>query len=353
MGRNIPASKRGFGYDPVTRSLGVYVDGALAASFPPTPGRTYFVNNITGASTNDGLSWGTAMDEVSTAITASETYRELGGQEGGRTATTNDYVRNTIMIQGTATAYTGITDLGEHVNLIGLGSPSGGRGGTIWNTTTLKGVARIGSDTASTGGMVSTGDYHGLYIGNIHFQTSGTSPAFEVGGIHESTIEDCGFYYAMTTAGTAPDSMFHIRSGGTGATGLIMERSGCGGNAGVTDRTSYGFMVGDGVDRFSHSRMRDCFWTGWTAAYYLWSTVKYCQGTIIGPHNFFGGFGHGVCNYGILDYNKQTNPTGGLATYVDNYLDALTPMQQYPGFGFAERFIGNHDWTGLIVVSAN
>ncbi len=79
MARNITASKRGFGYDPVTRSLGVYVDGALVQSYPPTPGRTYFVNNITGSSTNDGLSWANAMDEVSTAITASEVYRQLGG----------------------------------------------------------------------------------------------------------------------------------------------------------------------------------------------------------------------------------------------------------------------------------
>jgi len=306
------------------------------------------VNNITGASTNDGLSWGTAMDEVSTAIAASETYRELGGVESGAADTTNDYVRNTIMIQGTETAYTGLTDLGEHVNIVGLGSPCGGRGGTIWNQTTLDGVTRIGADAGSTGGMVSTSDYHGLYIGNIHFQTGGTAPAFEVGGIHESTIEDCGFYYAMTTHLPSPTSMFHIITGGTGITGLIMERSGNGGNAGVTDRPVYGFEMGTAVDRFSQSRMRDCFWTGSTAAYYLWETMFYCQGTIIGPGNFFGGFGYGVCNCGIKDWTKRLNPEGGLATYVDNYVDALNPIRQHPGEGYAERFIGNHDWQGLI-----
>ena len=342
---NVAARKRGFGYDPVTRSLGVYVDGALTMSFPPTPGRTYFVNNITGASTNDGLSWANAMDEVSTAITASETYRELGGVEGGSAVTTNDYIRNTIMIQGTATGYTGITDLGDHLNLVGLGSPSGGRGGTIWNLTTLDGVARLGIDETTTGGMVSSGDYHGLYIGNIHFQTGGVGPAFEVGGIHESTIEDCSFYLGMTNTGTAASSLFHVYS--LGITGLIMERCGSGGNAGVTDRPSYGFYLSS-TERFSHSRMRDCFWTGASAAYYIDSTCKYCQGTIIGPGNFFGGFGHGVCQIGIQDYNKQTNATGGLATYVDNYCDALIPIQQYPGFGWTDRFIGNQDREGLI-----
>ena len=68
-------------------------------------GRTYYVNNITGASTNGGLSWNNAMDEISTAITASEVYRQLQGTNN------NDYVRNTIVVMGTATPYTSLTAL--------------------------------------------------------------------------------------------------------------------------------------------------------------------------------------------------------------------------------------------------
>lgn len=340
---NIPARKRGFGYDPVTRSLGVYVDGALVQSFPPTPGRTYFVNNITGSSTNDGLSWGTAMDEVSTAITASETYRELGGVESGAAVTTNDYVRNTIMVQGTATAYTGLTDLGEYYNLIGLGVPSDGIGGTIWNTTTLTGMARLGSDTASTGGMYDLdGEYQGVYVSNIHFQTGGTNPAFGVDELFQCKFEDCGFFYAMTTAGASPDAWFEIYSA---ITGLIMNRCAGGSNAGVTDRPAYGFHVKTGADRFTHSRMRDCQWTGSTAAYMVAASVLYGQGTVIGPDNLFGAFGHGVCTCGIKDMGVRSEAQGGQITYIHNYIDAHQPIIKASDVSI---FIDNRQMSGAI-----
>jgi len=340
---NIPARKRGFGYDPVTRSLGVYVDGALAASFPPTPGRTYFVNNITGSSTNDGLSWGTAMDEVSTAITASETYRELGGVESGSAVTTNDYVRNTIMVQGTAIAYTTITDLGEYYNLIGLGVPSDGIGGTIWNTTELIGMARLGSDDTAAGGMYSSsGEYSGVYVSNIHFQTGGTYPAFAVDELFQCKFEDCGFFYAKDQATAAPDAWFEVYSA---ITGLIMNRCAGASNAAPTDRPVYGFHVKTGADRFSHSRMRDCQWTGSTAAFHVAATVVYGQGTIIGPDNFFGSFGHGVCTAGIEDLTNLTEAGGGQIVYIHNYIDAHTPISKA---GDVYRFIDNRKMSGAI-----
>lgn len=340
---NIPARKRGFGYDPVTRSLGVYVDGALVQSFPPTPGRTYFVNNITGSATNDGLSWGTAMDEVSTAITASETYRELGGVESGAAVTTNDYVRNTIMVQGTATAYTGITDLGEHYNLIGLGVPTGGLGGTEFNTNSLIGMVRLGSDTVSTGGMYSSdGEYSGVYVSNIHFQTSGTNPAFAVDELYQSQFEDCGFAYGIGQATAAPNSWFEILSS---ATGLVMNRCSSFGNAGVTDRPAYGFHVKNGATRFSMCRMRDCQWTGFTAAFMVAASVLYGQGTVIGPDNFFGNFGHGVCATGIKDLSTRTEAAGGLINYIHNYIDAHTPITLSVDH---TRFIDNRVMAGAL-----
>ena len=51
-------------------------DGGAVYGYPGDYyGRIYYVNNITGDSSYDGLSWDTPFDEVSTAITASETYR--------------------------------------------------------------------------------------------------------------------------------------------------------------------------------------------------------------------------------------------------------------------------------------
>lgn len=342
---NIPARKRGFGYDPVTRSLGIYTDGQLTASFPPTPGRTYFVNNITGASTNDGLSWGTAMDEVSTAITASETYRELGGVESGSAVTTNDYVRNTIMVQGTGTAYTTITDLGEYYNLIGLGVPSDGIGGTIWNQTVLTGMARIGSDTIAAGGMYDVdGEYSGVYVSNIHFQTGGLYPAFGVSELYQSKFEDCGFFYAkdQTPSTAAPDAWFEIYGA---ITGLIMNRCTGAGNIAPTGRPEYGFRIKDPADRFTHSRMRDCWWTGSTAAFMVDSTVLYGQGTIIGPDNFFGSFGHGICTCGIKDQVVRTPQQGGQIVYIHNYIDASQPIIKDSA---VDRFIDNRQMSGAI-----
>ncbi len=128
---NKPGIKRGFNYNYQTRSLGIYVDGVQVADYSQIVGRTYYVNNILGSSTNDGLSWGTAMDEVSTAITASETYRQLGGVVGGASVTTNDYVRNTIVVQATGTAYSAISALPNYTDIIGLGATPRGNGAGI------------------------------------------------------------------------------------------------------------------------------------------------------------------------------------------------------------------------------
>ncbi len=343
MAINVNAAKRGFLWNPADRDLGIYVDGTKVASYVANVGKTYYVNNILGSSTNNGLSWGAAFAEVSEAITASETYRELGGVEGGASVTTNDYVRNTIVVQGTATAYTGITDLGEHYNLIGLGDPSDGIGGTIWNTTTLDGLVRLGSDTVSTGGMYNlSGEYSGVYVANIHFQTGGTNPAFGVDELFQCKFEDCGFFYAKDQATSAPDAFFEVYSA---ITGLIMNRCAGAGNASPTTRPAYGFHLKTGADRFTHSRMRDCQWTGSTAAYQVAASVLYGQGTIIGPDNFFGAFGHGVCTCGIKDLGVRSEAQGGQITYIHNYIDAHQPIIKASD---TTIFIDNRQMSGAI-----
>ena len=128
---------------------GAVFKGSIGAMFD-RGGRTYYVNNITGASTNDGLSWNSAMDEVSTAITASETFRQLQGTD------TNDYIRNRIIVQGTGTAYTSLTALPSYCDLIGLGSEVRGNG---------SGIARIGSDANTTPASgVDASAVRGLYM---------------------------------------------------------------------------------------------------------------------------------------------------------------------------------------------
>lgn len=124
-------------------------------------GRTYYVNNISGDSGNSGLSWGSAFAQVSEAISASETYRELGSGTPG--VTTNDYVANTIAIQGTGTAYTTITNLGERCYIFGVSAGLHRDGGS--------GQVRIGSNT--TDGYDGTANARGNTIYNIQFQGGG------------------------------------------------------------------------------------------------------------------------------------------------------------------------------------
>lgn len=314
-----------------------FFPGAIVTGWPGLgEGRTYYVNNVTGSSTADGLSWNSAVAEVSNAITLSEAYRAIP-------ATANEYIRNTILVQGTATAYTGITDLGEHYNLIGLAPPTYGIGGTIWNTTTLDGLVRIGSDTVSTGGMYDLdGEYSGVYASNIHFQTGGTNPAFGVDELFQCRFDDCGFFYAKDQATAAPDAWFEIYSA---ITGLIMNRCTGASNAAPTDRPQYGFHVKTGADRFTHSRMRDCQWTGSTAAFQVAASVLYGQGTVIGPDNLFGAFGHGVCTCGIKDLGVRSEVQGGQITYIHNYIDAHQPIIKASDVTI---FIDNRQMSGAI-----
>ncbi|KKN17872.1 hypothetical protein LCGC14_0961510, partial [marine sediment metagenome] len=235
MARNITASKRGFGYDPVTRSLGVYVDGALVQSYPPTPGRTYFVNNITGSSANDGLSWANAMDEVSTAITASEVYRQLGG--AAPDVTTNDYVRNTITVQATGTAYAAVSALPSYCDIVGLGADPRGNGA---------GIAQIDGAGAAD---AMAGSSRGLGLYNIQCDQSGAGAyiGLDCVVLFRSRIEDCAF----TNQGT---SGIRIVTGG----GVTIRNVICS-NDTVAQIT--GLTLGNGATNNSH-KIVDCEFFG-------------------------------------------------------------------------------------------
>jgi len=178
MGTNVKAIKRGFHYNPVARSLGIFVDGVQKVDLTDIAGRVYYVNNITGASTNDGLSWGTAFDQVDNAITASEAYRATFSAN-------NRYVRNTIYIQGTGTDYEAVaTATCNYTDFIGIGANPQGDG---------VGIAVIsGANAADAFSLTAT--CRGLSFYNIQFDASGTSYcAFDCTALLRSRFEECAF----------------------------------------------------------------------------------------------------------------------------------------------------------------
>jgi len=153
--------------------------GGTATGFGDIPvvGRTYHVNNITGSSSNDGLRWGNAVDEPSTAITLAEAYRATQ-------AANNQNVRNRILVQGTATAYTAITSLPSYCDIIGIGADPFGNGA---------GIARIGADTGTSDGVDATAAARGVNFHNIQFQAGNGGYAFRGTSLFRSNFVHCCF----------------------------------------------------------------------------------------------------------------------------------------------------------------
>lgn len=141
-------------------------------------GRVYFVNNITGSPTNDGTTWDRVMDELATAITASEAYRQDRGA-----VSTNDYIRNTIVVQATGTPYAAVSALPNYTDIIGLGATPRGNGA---------GIVRI--DGAGVADAVA-GTARGLGMYNLQLMQSvaGSVYGLDLATCFRSTFEDMGF----------------------------------------------------------------------------------------------------------------------------------------------------------------
>ncbi|GAF73404.1 unnamed protein product [marine sediment metagenome] len=292
---------------------GARISGQLGPLYDPG-GRTYYVNNITGSATGQGDSWNDAMDEVSTAITASETYRALQ-------ATTNEYVRNTIVVQGTDTKYTGLADLGEEYNLIGLASPTGGRG---WMADSTCGGVQLGNSTRH--GLYDTdGDNTGVYIANIQFKAEGTTdspslPVFQTATLDQCCIEDCSFLIASAASRQPTDGILIT----TGANGSVFRRLHIGGtNAAPTSRTQDGMHISGTI--FRNCLVESCILCAQEKAFHIPSGCIYGDGTMVW-HNYMGALGHGSCAYGIYDANATAEGLGGHISYVHNFCDAGDPM---------------------------
>ena len=156
-------------------------DLANSGSYPrypaSYPNKTYYVNNITGSSVNDGLNWDEAMDELSTAITAWEAYRATF-------AANNQNIRGVIYVQGTATAYTAITALPSYCDIIGVGADPSGNGA---------GIARIGADSGVSDGVDAAATARGVNFENLQFQAGNGGYAFRGTNLFRSSFYNCVF----------------------------------------------------------------------------------------------------------------------------------------------------------------
>ena len=259
---------------------GAVIEGALGPIFD-TGGTTYYVNNITGSSTADGLSWNSAVSEVSRAVTLSEASRLI--HPGG---STNDYIMNTIVVQGTGTAYSSISALPSYANIVGLGAEPRGNGA---------GIARL----TSSSGATASGSTRGSNWYNIQFGGSGADYAMDIAVIFRSTFENCTFVN-KSTAG------MRIVTGG----GVVIRECDFGGD---TVATSYGLYIGDdtATKNFNQCLVVDNTFHGLTAA--VFQSAYRTNNTRFTNNLAMGG------TYGIRDNASNSEGIQFLVFYDKNF----------------------------------
>lgn len=179
--------------------LGDLKDGASVNGYPGAnyPNKVYYVNNITGKSSNTGLGdWDNAMSEPSQAITAWEAYRT------SILPSTNQYVRGQIFIQGTGTAYAALTSLGSYCDIIGVGAHPRGDGTGI---AVIKGTGADGAAGENDGNR-------GLFISNIQFTCSGAYWAMDITKMFRSEIVGCTFMGSGANSSAEISGGFRVTS---------------------------------------------------------------------------------------------------------------------------------------------
>ncbi len=247
-------------------------------------GKTYYVNNITGASTNSGLSWNEAMDQVTTAITASEASRLVHAG-----TTTNDYIRNQIIVQGTGTRYSAISSMPSYADVIGLGATPFGNGA---------GLVAIGSASTADGMAGST---RGSNWYNIQFNAGGSFYAVDLAIAYRTLFELCAFGGAADNA--AMTGAFNCDSG----SGLIMRD--CKTIAHAAFPVT-GYRMAAAAGNWNECLMERCYSNASTTGY---TNVGYLQnGSVVRDCIFYGG------TTGLSDTSTQTSQNA-LAFYVDNF----------------------------------
>ncbi len=265
--------------------LSDFADGNAAHGHPGDYyGQIYFVNNITGDSGYDGLSWATPFDEISTAITASEAFRQLPS------GTTNDYQRNIIYVQGTGTAYSALTALPSYCDLIGIGANPRGNG---------SGICKIVNESSGDAIAVGSAGVRGLYMSGFQVGctvTSGTAGyAMDLDKIFRSEFENCVFWNKLT-----------------GAVRLVLCGSVTFRNCQIGGGDTSNPLIGlnqSGSSHFNNCLIEDCFIHGATTGVVV--TAMNCHQTWFKDNYIYGG------TKGVDD--NATNQSVGLyAIYTGN-----------------------------------
>ena len=274
-------------------TLADLADGSSAYGYPGNyPGKIYFVNNVTGASTNDGSDWDHAFAQIDQALLASETRR---------VSTANlRPIRNRIFVQGTGTAYAAVDQDFNNADLIGIGNIAhlGGAAGDVM--VSGAGAADGFAQSILTAGWDTTlghGGGIGINVFNVHFEATGAYWAADLVDWLDSKFEDCSFCCSGANSDGGIRATEHF-AGSKILRCLVM------GDAGAP---AIGMSFSGGV--FNNTEIANCVvyarTTGYTNSCYL----QDCSW--IHDNMFYGG------TTGLSDTSAETT-LFGLASYTDN-----------------------------------
>jgi hypothetical protein len=289
------------------------------------PGAVYFVNNITGSATNDGLSWDSPFDEISTAITASETQRAL------QTGSTNDYNRNVIYVQGTGTSYSALTALPNYCDIIGVGAIPYGDGA---------GIPVITGKSATTPAAAVAGTARGLRLIGLQFETSGAKYCLDFVNLFRSEIAFCAFKASDPTLATVV-TLGGIRFTGNSGGNYIHDNMWMGGN---DSWFTYGMYLATTVVIFNFNRIENNMIEAETAGIYIAAETVTGDGTTVNDNKFTGG------NH-TMAVSVDDNSTRGRIFYSGNRCGS-TDGGQLVNNG-AIRWVGNYIINGFSAVTAS
>jgi hypothetical protein len=289
------------------------------------PGAVYFVNNITGSATNDGLSWDKPFDEISTAITASETQR------ASQTGSTNDYNRNVIYVQGTGTSYTALTALPNYCDIVGVGAIPYGDGA---------GIPVISGKSATTPAAAVAGSARGLRLIGLQFETSGAKYCLDFVNLFRSEISFCAFKASDPTLVTVV-TLGGIRFTGNSGGNYIHDNMWIAGN---DSWFTYGMYLSSTVVIFNHNRIEDNMINAETAGVYIPAETVTGDGTYF-RNNDFGGGNH------TLAVGVDDNSTVGRIKYTANHIAGTDGGQLYNNG--AARWVANFRANGFSTVTAS
>ena len=284
--------------------LGTRLYSASANTYPMDyPGKVYFVNNVTGSASNDGLSWSTAFAQISTAITAVVAF-----QAAQLAASLDIYERCIIYVAGTSTAYTALTSLPSYCDIIGVGADPRGNG---------TGIARI---TAATGvdTVADTVGFRGLNVYNMQFTGSGTGWALNAAIAYRSVFENCTFVNKST------GGAIFVKCGS-----LVIRNCQFGGD---TTTPAIGLSIGSGTENSNQCLIENNAIYGSTTG--LANAGGLSDGTVVKGNTIYGG------TTGILDTSAGATPAAW-AWYVGNYISAGSDAMNMTNGG-TQRAIGNY-----------